>query len=343
MAITAKEIAKQLGISRQAVYSVLSNKAVCHVSPDKREKILFLARAYHYRPNTAALQLNGKQTHRIGAVMHSYGGVDAVFLTRLATRLAAENYQLHTVSFLGVKPGLDALASLVNSGVDGIIYHKKYVPAEHDQIGIPAVAIADELANDYFLGAKEATKHLIEVHGHRKILYVGIEEFDPKTSVGKYDGYCAGMCEAGLEPLPQLHTLENTGFEKQLKAYLKSGVTAVFCTGATAAAHLICQFRLRGIRVPEDIAVIGFFSGMKYPGIATVMTDQHRLAERAADMILDKIRNNERTCRKETEWIAPRFQPDLSCGCTGHRVSNFAFRYSLDDTEAYESHPEEKP
>ena len=343
MAITAKEIAKQLGVSKQAVYSVLSNKEVCHVSSDKREKILFLARAYHYRPNTAALQLNGKQTHRIGAVMHSYGGIDAVFLTRLATRLVAENYQLHTVSFLGVKQGLDSITSLVNSGVDGIIYHKNYVPVEPGQIGIPAVAIADELANDYFTGAKEAVKHLIEVHGHRKILYIGIEESDPSRSVRKYEGYCAGMRQAGLEPLPLLHTLENTGFEKQLKAHLDSGVTAVFCTGVTAAAHLIYQFRLCGIRVPEDIAVIGFFSGMKYPGIATIMTDQHRMAERAAEMILDKIRKNERTARTETEWIAPWFQPDLSCGCPGHRVSNFAFRYSLDYTEAYESQPEEKP
>ena len=342
MAITAKEIAKQLGISRQAVYSVLSNKEVCHVSPDKREKILFLARAYHYRPNTAALQLNGKQTHRIGVVVDSYHGINSVLLTRLAFRLAADNYQLHAVTFTGLQQGLDAIAGLVNSGVDGIIYHKRYVPAEHDEIGIPAVAIADELMNDYFTGAKDAVKHLIEVHGHRKILYLSVEGPNPKFTVGKYKGYCEGMRLAGLDPLPQFHTLENTGFEKQLNKYLKSGVTAVFCTGVSAASHLIYQFRLRGIRVPEDVAVVGFFSGMSYPGIATVMTDQNLLAERAAEMILEKIRNGERTRRTEAEWIAPWFQPDLSCGCPGRLVSNFAFHYSLDGTESYEPQPGEK-
>lgn len=343
MNITAKEIAEKLGVSKQAVYSVLSNKEVCHVSPDKREKILFLARAYHYRPNTAALQLNGKQTHRIGAVMDSYGGINSVLLSRLAFRLAADNYQLHAVTFTGVQQGLDAITGLVNSGVDGIIYHKRYVPAEHGEIGIPAVAIADELANDFFTGAKEAVKHLIEVHGHRKILYLGIEETDSKNSVGKYEGYCEGMRQAGLAPLPQVHTLENTGFEKQLDQQLKSGVTAVFCTGVSSAAHLIYQFRLRGIRVPEDVAVIGFFSGMNYPGIATIMTEQNRVAERAAEMLLEKIRNGERTRRSETEWIASRFQPDLSCGCPGHRVSNFAFHYALDSAEAFEQQPEEVP
>ena len=323
MSITAKEIAEKLGVSKQAVYSVLGDKPVCHVSREKKEKILFLARAYHYRPNAAALHLNGKRTHRIGIVMDSYAGVNAMMLCRLASRLAAESYQLDAVSFTGVRQGLDAISDFVSSGVDGIIYHRSYIPAEQAQIGIPSIAFGQEIEHDYALGARLAAEHLIACHGHRKLLFVA---FEPHTG-HKYQGYCAALEDAGLEPLPQLHTIGNQDFEKQLRGYLKSGVTAIICLWPDQMVYFL---RMHGIRVPEDVAVVGFERGELKPGTALVWTDKNRLGMRIGELILRKIREQD-LHSLPPERIPPRFIPDLSCGCPGHKTSNFAFSYHVDD------------
>ena len=323
MNITAKEIAAKLGVSRQAVYSVLSDKPICHVSPEKREKILFLARAYHYRPNAAALHLNGKRTHRICAVVDSYAGINSMMLCRLAARLAADNYQLSTVSFMGVQQGLDAIADFVSSGADGIVYHHNYVPAEQEQIGIPSVAIGTEIEHDHALGARLAAEHLIREHGHRKLL---LSVSEPGAGNPKYQGYCDALADAGLKPLPLLHTIGNRDFEKQIMNAIKHGVTAIICLLPDFMTYFL---RMRGIRVPEDVAVAGYERGILMPGIATIRYDKLRLGMKIGELMLKKIREKELD-PVPRELIPPIFCPDASCGCPAQNISNFAYSYDLD-------------
>ena len=332
MNITAKEIAQRLGISKQAVYSVLGNKSVCHVSPEKKAEILFLAQAYHYRPNMAALQLNGAPTHRIGAVVDSLQGINSEMLMSLSWRLLAFGYHLQVSAILGAQQGLDAIAGFVNAGMDGVFFSGNYIPVENQSIAIPSVSLGVEATHDFRSGAKTATEHLIKEHGHKKILYLFVEPpirrpiAAQPPSLDKYAGYREAMENAGLEPLPFLHTLGNHDFERQLHDAIRGGVTAVLTTGNGIAMHLIYQLKLRGIRVPEDIAVIGFHSGMEMPGLSTIFMDGKLLAEIAADMMLRKIKTGDRSMN-ESVLIPLRLLPDLSCGCPGRKESNFAFSY----------------
>ena len=72
MSASIKDIARLVGISRQAAASVLNNSPVCHVSAAKREQILRIARELNYRPNEAAKVLKGKHSRTVGFLIDSY-------------------------------------------------------------------------------------------------------------------------------------------------------------------------------------------------------------------------------------------------------------------------------
>jgi len=325
MAITCKEIAARVGVSRQAVYSVLGNKSVCHVSADKREQILHLAKAYHYKPNHAAVRLNGKPTRTIGVIMDGLTNVGGLRLMRLSTRLYLEGYTLQSVLFSGTAQACDAIGNFIAAGVDAVVF--PYVMLEqlsHEDICIPAVILGREIEVDYAFGTELTTRHLIEVHGHRRILMLATELL--YGAVAKYRGYQHALEENGLEVLPALETIGNHHFEAQLLNYLKRGVTAIVTGGDVFAAQLINFLRARGIRVPEDVAVTGFDGIGTHPELTSAIDPLAETAAATAELVLEKIRGNVLTT-VPPRLIRPGLCLGSSCGCPPVKQPHFAYSY----------------
>lgn len=326
MNITAKQIAEMLNVSKQAVYSVLSNKPKCLVSPEKREKILFLAKAYNYKQNTAAVSLNGKSTFQVGAVIDSFASVEGRIVSHLASKLEVENYTLKVSKITSISQGLEMIQNFISSGADAVIYSGRRLPdINYEDYRVPLLGIGREFGTDYYSGSKKVTEHLITRHGHKKILHVASEA----GPFPKYLGYCDAMKDAGLKPLPVLHTIMNDQFSPRLKKYLDRGITAFVTTGDNTASLLIYFLRSMGVRVPEDVAVTGFDSFGNFPEIASVVDPVEAVASSGCKMILDKIKN--KTLQPITsDFIVPEFQPSMSCGCSPLKFNSIAKFYSED-------------
>ena len=326
MNITAKQIAEMLNISKQAVYSVLSNKPKCLVSPEKKEKILFLAKAYHYKQNTAAVSLNGKSTFQVGAVIDSFGSIEGKIISHMASKLEVENYTLKVAKISSINQGVEVIQNFISSGADAVIYSSRRLPEiNYENYRVPLLGIDKEFGTDYFEGSKKVTEHLIKQHGHKKILHVASEA----GPFPKHMGYCEAMKSAGLKVLPVLPTIMNDQFSIQLKKHLADGVTAIVTTGDDTASLLIYFLRSLGIRVPEDVAVTGFDGFGNYPEIASVVDPAEKVAAAGCKILLDKIRNKIMH-PIEPDLIIPEFQPAASCGCPPLQLDTIAQFYSED-------------
>jgi DNA-binding LacI/PurR family transcriptional regulator len=336
MNITAKQIAEMLHISKQAVYSVLSNKPKCLVSQEKKEKILFLAKAYHYKQNMAALSLKGKSTFQIGAVIDSFGGIEGRILSRLASKLELENYSLCAAKITSIPQGLDRIQNFISAGADAVIFSgSRLGEIRREDFSVPLLSLNGEFGTNYRAGARSAAEHLIREHGHRNILHVASEAgLSPK-----YQGYCDAMEAAGLKPLPVLSTILNPKFGDQVKKYLDRGVTAFLTAGDDTASLLIFFLNSLGVRVPEDAAVTGFDRFGCFPQIASVEDPVDKIAALGCRIVLRKIREKIMD-PLAPQLIEPEFHPSCSCGCEAPRLESIANFYSETDLVSTETNAE---
>ncbi|MBR7131880.1 MAG: LacI family DNA-binding transcriptional regulator [Lentisphaeria bacterium] len=326
MNITAKQIAEMVNVSKQAVYSVLSNKPKCLVSPEKKEKILFLAKAYHYKPNTAAVSLNGKSTFQVGAVVDSFASIEGRIASYLASKLEIENYTLKVAKITSIKQGYEMIHNFISSGADAVVFSGRRFPdINYGDYRVPLLGIDREFGFDYYGGSKKITDHLIKEHGYTKILHIASEA----GPYPKYLGYCDAMKDAGLKALPVLHTIMNPDFNDSLKKYLDQGVNAFVTSGDNTAALLIYYLRTLGLKVPEDAAVTGFDHFCSFPEITTVSFNIDETARTGCRMLLEKIRSKN-LAPVAPQFTVPELKPAASCGCPPVIFDHIAEFYSED-------------
>ena len=172
------------------------------------------------------------------------------------------------------------------------------------QIEEPVVAVAGPALReggtavlvDNAGGARQAVRHLIE-HGHKRIGFVGaFFQFDVRE---RYEGYLAVLKEAGIDPDPDLafaiHDDLEWGGREAANAILEAGVplTAVFASTDTHAVSLMKRLREAGVRIPEEVAVIGFddfeLAHNAVPALTSVRQRPASLGSLAARLVLAQV------------------------------------------------------
>lgn len=151
---------------------------------------------------------------------------------------------------------------------------------------------------DDLLGGRMATEHLIGL-GHRRVAFVGDLERDPfgfTSSERRHRGYVDALAAAGIDRAPDL---ERTGRHGQDDARRQAAAlfalptppTAVFAASDTQALGVLQAARERGLRVPEDVSVIGFddIAVAELVGLSTVRQHLVESGVRAADLVLGQI------------------------------------------------------
>ena len=294
MSSTINDVAELAGVSKALVSRYLNGKA--GVGEQSREKIVKAINALNYTPNALARSLATQKTYSIGVLMELLDSDVALSLLRgleMGVEQAPEGDKytlIYTSSFGDVERKKRQLAYLTQGRVDGVIIFgsqvcnddliirlsKTYFPFVLIENDLSA-AQTDRIVVDNVGGAFAATQRLIEL-GHRRIAHIA-GNMNLKITVDRMQGYINALqyhnmpVDRNLIVFPDFSALPDNrrqpiGWEKvfvdqgyvEMKRMLENGLApdAVFFPTDFLAFGAIKALEEAGLRVPEDISLIGF-------------------------------------------------------------------------------------
>lgn len=206
--------------------------------------------------------------------------------------------------------------------------------------GFPVLFIASgeegpSIAVNNQLGIHQAVTHLVE-HGHRRIAFLGGRPTDQGDSKARLDAYYAGVTEYNLDLDPSLVTWGWYDFTEGYKAMhelLSSGTkfTSVIASNDISATGAMKAIREAGLRIPDDIAIIGFDDEpgaiAQVPPLSSIHVPLNLIGEQAVLLMIDHLMGN---TPLESVQIPPRLVKRQSCGCIPEVVFSAANAVSLD-------------
>ena len=263
-----REVALLAGVSHMTVSRVINDHP--SIAPATRERVLGAMRQLNYTPNSVARALATRKTNRIGVV------VDSVVEFGPSSTLRAIEDAAHdrgyTVSSVAVSADRsitahDALVSLLAIGIDALCLITPRTSSidllREVSSGIPTLVVKAEPEDDFFTasvdqraGAALAAQHLIDL-GHRDILHFA-GPLDWLDARGREREWHAHLERVGLPARPSAagDWTSNSGYA--FGRDVEVDFTAVFAANDRMALGLMHAFHERGIRVPEDVSVVGF-------------------------------------------------------------------------------------
>lgn len=311
--VTISDVAGRAGVSTKTVSRVLNGAP--YVSDTLRKRIERAAEELDYHPNLAAQSLAARRSFLVGLTYERPSPSYVVELQNGAIeRLEAERYRLVVLPFSDVcKRTADLAKHLQRTGLDAAVLappaadqlelldvlearkirYARITP--HDQVNRGIVATTDERE-----GARAIADHLLRL-GHRRI---GIIKGDPshKASETRMKGYEQAFSDHGLEvPLDLIAEADftfRTGYEAALRlldhARLPSAILAQnddMAVAAMAAAREI------GLRIPEDISVVGYddseVSRTAWPQLTTIHQPVREMVWDATDRLLANLSDSD--------------------------------------------------
>ena len=323
--VTLKQIAKELDVSISTVSKSLRNSL--EIGEETRLKVQAFAKFYHYKPNNIALSLKNRKTKTIGIIIPEI--VHYFFSTVINGIEHIANENGYSVIICLSDDSFDKevlnMEMLANGSIDGFIMSlSKETQFKGDfhhiteviNQGMPVVMF-DRVTNDILcdkviindeLAAYEAVQSLID-KGKKKIALVTTVDY---VSVGKFrtDGYTKALRDNGL-PFDEnlIIKIENVDNCEITIAQLleEKAFDAVFAVNELFAVTIIKMANKRGIKVPEDLAVIAFTDGIisKYstPTITTVSQNGLEMGSVAAKILIERLEVEEQESEEEEEKL----------------------------------------
>ena len=316
------EIAKLAGVSRSTVSRVINNYG--NVPPETYKKVMDVIEQYHYEPNVSARVLAGMGTNTIGFFIISVSDQEnpkriyqnnyyAPFLDAVVDRANALDYYVLVQTVYSVNDYAKIMQTFLQKRIDaGIIIgiekdneiikelmHLKYPIAIIDY-DVTSINVNDDNAKklsvingtDYD-GTVKAIRYLIE-NGHKEI---GIIKGRTTTFSGRqrYKAYIDTMNQYGI-PIKKQYVLsgdflKNTACQEVRKLIQQSSLpTAMFISNDEMALGVLEVLKEEGIKVPEDISIIGFddvpLAAQIRPALSTVRIPVYDMAVKAVDQVI---------------------------------------------------------
>jgi DNA-binding LacI/PurR family transcriptional regulator len=328
--VTLKTIAEHLHLTPGTVSAALNNSAAARSIPEHtKQRILEAARELNYRPNFFARSLRLKRTFTIGVIAEEIGDAyGSMIISGIEQHLRQNNFFFLTVIHRHDKKLLQTYAQMLQSrGVEGFITVDTSIT---EQPALPTVAVAGHqrvagvtnIVLDHKRAARMALKHLQNL-GHEEIAFLKGQPFS-SDSVVRWDAIVEAAEELGVRIRPEL-TVQIEGTDstpalgypvgKQLLER-KRPFTAVFAYNDISAIGAIWAFRKAGLRVPEDVSVVGFddIPGAAFanPALTTVRQPLLRMGQIAAQTVIERI--EERGSYEPEIAIEPEFVVRESSG-----------------------------
>src|SRR3981189_2570672 len=305
--VTLQTIAQHLGLTTGTGSAALNNSPAARSIPEHtKNRIIEAAQALNYRPSVFARTLRLKRTYTIGVIAEEIGDAyGSMVISGIEEYLRKNDFFFLTVIHRHDPKLLQTYAQmLLTRGVEGFITTDASVK---ETLTLPTVAVAGHarlegvtnIVLDHKRAARLALEHLTEL-GHEEIAFIKGQTVS-SDSAARWSAICEVAEELDIPIRPELTTqLEGTDstpgigypLAKQLLAR-KQPFTALFAYNDISAIGSMCAIREAGLRVPQDISVVGFddISGAAYanPGLTTVRQPLIRMGQIAAQTVVDLI------------------------------------------------------
>jgi DNA-binding LacI/PurR family transcriptional regulator len=310
--VSLKDIAQYLGLSPATISAVINDSPNARSIPqDTKDRVLQAVAKFNYEPNFYARTLRQKRSFTVAVVVPEVSeGYAASVIGGIEERLTKDDYLYLVVSHHG-NPGLleKYPRQLRNRGVEGFILVNTPPTTE---IQVPIVAVSNHMhqanVTNVLLDNREAVRlaldHLLTL-GHRRIAFFkghpGSADTEPR-----WNAILSTSAEMGLTVDPDLtvqlrgrsgtpepSTPEEGEFYAQKILASGKRFTALFAFNDVSAMGAISAFRDAGLRVPDDVSVIGFddirAAAFQNPRLTTVRQPLQRMGELAATTLLERI------------------------------------------------------
>lgn len=303
---TMVDVARLAGLSHQTVSRVLNDQP--GVRPETRDRVLAAIDKLGYRRNAFARALVTSRTRLLGVVVYGtswYGPAGTLHGIQQAAREAryfVTVVDLDKISHSTVKRALHVLTEYSPDGIVVITLKRSVVDALREMaLGVPTVAVEGGegtldipvVCVDQEDGARLATEHLLGL-GHSTVHHLAgpIDWLEAET---RMTGWRSCLEAAGASPPPVVRGdwTSRSGYEAGVKLLKQRDVTAVFAANDQMALGLLMACREAGVRVPEDISVVGFDcmpeSEFFAPPLTTVVQDFLAVGRTSIQLLLGMI------------------------------------------------------
>ncbi|CAN7192943.1 LacI family transcriptional regulator [Microbacterium foliorum] len=305
---TIEEVASAAGVSRSTVSRVVNGSTA--VSPEALESVKRAIEELSYVPNRAARSLASRQTHAIALIVPEdttrfFGDpFFASIVAGITGALRGSDYLLNLL-IASDDPG-DKMTSFVrNGGVDGALivsHHTSDAFIDRVADAVPVVwggrpvriREGDYVVDvDNVAGARTATQHLIET-GRTRIATIS----GPMTMVSSVDrvqGFRGALADAGLSPFAEEagDYSEASGADAARRILAEGRPDAIFVASDLMARGALTALRSAGIRVPEDVALVGFDDSSvalsTEPQLTTMRQPMYAQGEAMAGVLLSRL------------------------------------------------------
>jgi DNA-binding LacI/PurR family transcriptional regulator len=309
MAVSLRDVAERAGVSVRTVSNVAND--FVHVAPDTRRRVQQAIDELGYRPNLPARQLRRGRTETISLVVPDIASPYFSELASLTVPLAEERgWTVHIDQTGGLADRERRMtAGPVGRSVDGVICSPWAVaPEELSRLAAgPLVLLGeraapgalDHVAIDNIRASEAATDHLVAL-GRRSVAAIGAQpHLHNDTARLRLEGFRTALLRSGrdpqqarVEPVRLMHRPDGAAAMTRLLDGPQP-VDAVFCFTDELALGALRTLHERGLRVPDDVAVVGFDDiedgRFSTPALTTISPDKVGIARLALDCLTRRI------------------------------------------------------
>lgn len=306
MDVTIKDIAREAGVTHTTVSRALRGSSL--ISVETSERIHQIAAAMGYQPSAAARSLKTNRSQVLGVIVsHIADPFFSEILQGIDEIAQQSGYSLFIAAAQHDRAREEGIVKTMREHrVDGVIICSTPFSAEQSQLlkssNTPLVVINNQSAEDYRYsiyhddvdGSRQVVQHLIKL-GHRRIAYLGNSQ-SGRTTLDRLTGFRQEMETAGLAVATEyVYEVPGSRPEDGVSAStyflnLPQPPTAIFCFNDMLAIGVLHGLQNSGIRVPEDISIVGFdnivFSAYTKPALTTLDQPKHYIGAEAARLIL---------------------------------------------------------
>jgi DNA-binding LacI/PurR family transcriptional regulator len=323
---TIRDVALRAGVSHQTVSRVIN--ASPNVADSTRSRVFAAIQELGYVPSPIARGLTSNRTHSLGLVTDD---ISDFFFGHMVAGAEAEarrrGYYLMIGSIERRDDERGYLRLMFERRVEGLILARPSVPLRGEPLiaarraGVPLVLVCAGTSSvpgvvivdvDNRQGGYDATRHLL-VRGHRRIAtIIGPEEWP--SSVARLQGYRQALEEFGVPVDPTLEERADDwgveGGEAAAARFLArpKKFTALFAQSDLIALGAIARLRQAGLRVPEDVSVVGYddlpVAAVVDPPLTTIHQPMQEVGELATTLLLDQLQPGDgRSPRADTHLL----------------------------------------
>lgn len=307
---TIHDVADRAGVSPATVSRVVNETG--QTADATRERVLDAIEELRYRPNRTAKSLSQGATQTIAVAVPTFTTpFHNELLKGVRSRLKNVDTDLLLCDLEWAAPEASLTTFLERGAMDGLLAAGlpigEAVANEVKKMGGPTVLIGnrwDDIDSFYWdetNGAWIATEHLID-RGHSRVGMITTHRESPIRNA-RIQGYKEALKAAGIQPRDEWiavgHTRKHAGFSEEsgyeaMQSLLDTnpGIRAVFASSDVQAIGAWQALRHEGLRVPDDVALVGYddIKISRFIGLTSVAQNMHDIGEEATDLLLNRLR-----------------------------------------------------